>query len=282
MEIQSLINWLHYPVVAQVLRILVILVIGLPFIKFLSKITGKAAGKRFTAQIQMLIQKGILYGGIILLLITILHELGFNLTTLLGAAGIVGVAIGFASQTSFSNIISGLFLISEKPFEINDIIQVGNTFGVVMSIDLLSVKLKTFDNRFVRIPNETLIKTEMINITRFPIRRMDIELGVAYKENIRRVIDILKDIANKNPYCLDEPEPLIFFDNFGDSALNIQFRLWFVKENFFDLRTTIFVEVKERFDEEGIEIPFPHRTIYTGEATQPFPVQINPEKTNEE
>lgn len=274
MDFQILVTWLQNPVVGQILRILTVLAVGLPVVKIISNLAKRAAKKRFTAQIQMLIKKGVLYTGVVIILITILSELGFNLTTILGAAGILGVAIGFASQTSFSNIISGLFLISEKPFEINDIVQIGNTFGVVLSIDLLAVKLKTFDNRFVRIPNETLIKSEVINISRFPIRRMDIDLGVAYKEDIRRVLEILKDIADKNPYSLDEPEPLIFFNNFGASALEIRFCLWFVKENFFDLRTTIFVDIKERLDAEGIEIPFPHRTLYTGEVTKPFPVKV--------
>ena len=76
----------------------------------------------------------------------------------------------FASQTSVSNIISGIFLISEQPFQVGDLIKVGETKGVVLSIDLLSIKLRTFDNQLVRIPNENLIKNELSNITRFPIR----------------------------------------------------------------------------------------------------------------
>ncbi|MFC1605082.1 mechanosensitive ion channel family protein, partial [Planctomycetota bacterium] len=206
--------------------------------------------------------------------LAVLHQSGYKLTALLGAAGIAGIAIGFASQTSVSNIISGLFLISEKPFAVGEIIQVGSTKGAILSIDLLSVKLRTFDNHLIRLPNEMLIKSEVRNITRFPIRRLDIEVGVAYKENVQKVRDVLLDIADKEPLCLDEPEPDVRFQNFGDSALEFLYAIWCVREDFLKLKKKIMQQIKERFDEEGIEIPFPHRTLYTGSVTEPFPIRI--------
>jgi len=133
--------------------------------------------------------------------------MGFQLSVLLGAAGILSVAIGFASQTSASNLISGLFLIGEGPFAIGDFIRVGTTEGEVLSIDLLSVKLRTPDNLFVRIPNEQLIKSEVVNLTRFAIRRLNLAVGVAYKEDIPRVRHILMQVATDNPLCLNEPAP---------------------------------------------------------------------------
>lgn len=216
---------------------------------------------------------------LILFAASALRELGFSLGVLLGAAGVLSVAIGFASQTSASNLISGLFLVGEKPFELGDIIQVGNTTGEVLSIDLLSVKLRTYDNLFVRIPNESLIKTEMINLTRFPIRRFDLLIGVAYKEDIARVREVLGQVANANPLSLDEPEPMFLFTGFGDSSLNIQFSVWAKRENFRELRNSLQEEVKLAFDAAGIEIPFPHRTLYTGSETEPFPVRVVSERT---
>lgn len=256
------------------LRILVVLALGLPLIKVLSSTAKHLLRHRLTPQSNMVTGKVITYVGLTLLIITVLRELKFDLTPLLGAAGIVGIAVGFAAQTSLSNLISGIFLIGEKPFEIGDLIKVGETLGFVLSIDLLSIKLRTFDNRFVRMPNETIIKTEVINVTRFPIRRLDINMGVAYKEDIRRVIDILKEVADKNPYCLDEPEPLVTFTGFGDSSLNIFMGVWFNKPDFLVLRNSLLMEIKERLDAEGIEIPFPHRTIYVGDVTKPFPLKM--------
>ena len=256
------------------IRCLTILLVGIPILMIFSRVIGNIVEKHYTPQSAMLARKGIYYTGLVFLIIIELHQLGFKITAILGAAGVAGVAIGFAAQTSLSNLISGIFLIFEKPFEVGDAITVGDTTGIVLSIDLLSVKLRQYDNKFVRIPNESLIKGQVTNVTRFPIRRYDINLGVAYKEDIKRVMEILKDVADRNPYCLDEPEPLVVFTGFGDSALQLLFAVWFLKTDFLPLRNSIMIEIKNRFDEEGIEIPFPHRTFYSGSVTEPFPISI--------
>lgn len=256
------------------LRFALTLLIGVPAIYLVTRASARLLTKHVSPHAGAVISKGIFYAGVVILVLTSLRELNFDLTAILGAAGILGVAIGFASQTSLSNIISGLFLVWEKPFQIGDSIKINNTVGLVFSIDLLSIKLRTFDNRFIRIPHESLIKNEVINITRFPIRRHDIQIGVAYKEDVKKVIQVLKEVAYQNPHCLDEPEPIIVFQDFGESSLNFLFGVWFAKENFLVLRNSIMAEIKERFDAEGIEIPFPHRTLYTGSTTDPFPITI--------
>jgi small-conductance mechanosensitive channel len=279
--IENLLSWEwlthHRP---QLLRAILLLFVAWPLLRILAGTARRVLRKKASEQAGMLAYMVLFYLGSAIIVLTVLFEFGFKLTTLLGAAGIAGVAIGFASQTSLSNIISGVFLVWEEPFQIGDVLQVGSTSGVVQSIELLSTKLRTFDNKYVRIPNETLIKSEVTNITRFPVRRLDINLGVAYKEDIGRVIKILKEIADLNPNCLDEPEPIILFRGFGESSLDFLFGVWFAKEDFIQLRNSIYREIKERFDQEGIEIPFPHRTIYTGSATHPFPVTVLPPETS--
>ncbi len=274
MILSALRSLANAPWAMQGVRVALLAAGGWLALRVANKAVRRLARNRLTPQGAMLAGKTVFYGGGVLLLVVILNQMGFQLTALLGAAGILGVAIGFASQTSLSNVISGLFLISEKPMAVGDAISVGNTMGIVLSIDLLSVKLRTFDNRFVRIPNEQLLKGELINFTRFPIRRFDVNLGVAYKEDIGRVMAVLRDIADKNPHCLDEPEPLILFTNFGASSLDILFGVWFHVPDFLALRKNLLREIKERFDAEGIEIPFPHMTLYTGSVTDPFPVRM--------
>ncbi len=268
-----LVNWLTLNS-GMFIRVLVILAVGWPLIRLAESLTRRAAQKRFTPQSLMLLTKGVRYGLGIILVVTLLNEMGFNLTAIIGAAGIAGVAIGFAAQTSLSNLISGIFLIAEKPFQIGDFVQVGDTLGLVHSIDLMSVKLRTSDNRYVRLPNASLINNKLTNITRFPIRRLDIDIGVAYKENLKQVIAVLKDIADRNPFCLDEPEPLILFKGFGESSLEFMLGVWFEKTDMLKLKNSILLEIKRRFDEEGIEIPFPHLSLYAGSASDPFPVRI--------
>ena len=257
----------------SIFRAVVLVVVGAILAKLVSAAATKLAGKKTDNHRMMLIKRASYYFVFLLFLISALRELGFNLSVLLGAAGILSVAVGFASQTSASNLISGLFLVAERPFGVGDVIRVGTTTGEVLSIDLLSVKLRTFDNLFVRIPNEYLIKSEVTTLTRFPIRRIDIQIGVAYKEDLQQVRTILGDVANKNPLCLEEPKPVYIFQEFGESSLNIQYSIWAKRENFLELKNSFHEEVKKAFDEQGIEIPFPHRTIYTGSMTDPFPVR---------
>ncbi|PLX94425.1 MAG: mechanosensitive ion channel protein [Desulfuromonas sp.] len=262
------------PNLLTLFRTAIILVAGYAVAQLISRSIPKALKNHTSPHQQVLLKRGIFYSLLVVFLITALNQMGFNLSVLLGAAGVLSVAIGFASQTSASNLISGLFLLGECPFAIGDVIRIGTTTGEVLSIDLLSTKLRTFDNLYVRIPNESMLKSEVTTLTRFPIRRLDLQLGVAYKENIERVCDVLSGVADKNPLCLDEPGPLFIFQGFGDSAMNLQFSLWTKRENFIDLKNSIHAEIKTAFDENAIEIPFPHLSLYTGSVTEPFPIRM--------
>ena len=248
----------------------------------LASLLGRAAARltrdRLPAQQAVLARRLVYYLTLSLFLVAGLHQLGFRLSVLLGAAGVLSVAVGFASQTSASNLVSGLFLIFEQPFQIGDVIQVGGTTGEVLAIDLLSVKLRTFDNIFVRLPNESLIKSEVRTLSRFPIRRADIQVGVDYASDLAAVRSALLGVADRNPLCLDEPAPLIIFQGFADSSMNLQFSVWATREKYLELKTGIQEEIKRAFDERGIEIPFPHRTLYAGSHSQPLPVQIIDER----
>ncbi len=226
-------------------------------------VVGKMIKGHFANQTTMLVKKAIRYTGFVVASMTLFSRLGIDLSALLGAAGIAGIAIGFAAQTSVSNIISGLFLISEKPFGIGDGVQIGDVSGLVQSIDLMSVKIQTYDNRFIRVPNETLIKSNVINVTRFPIRRFDLWVGVDYSSDLEKVKNILLEVARDNLFALDNPEPIIVFDKFDASSINIMLGVWFEKNDFINVKNTLFIDVKKRFDAEGIRIPFPQIDVHT-------------------
>ncbi len=260
--------------VLQLIRIATIIVVGITLLLFLKRYLGRYVTKQYTPHYGMLIGKLVFYIGIALILVMVLQDLGFSLTPLLGAAGILGIALGFASQTSVSNVISGFFLIAEQSFKVGDVVKVGENVGVVLSIDTLSVKIRMFDNRFLRVPNETMIKSQFINITRFPIRRIDCNISVAYKEDLSRVRDILFDVAENIPFSLKEPPPLLIFDKYGSSSIDLLFVAWAVREDFLKLRNALNMGIKERFDKEGIEIPFPHVSVYAGSASDPLPVDF--------
>ena len=278
------IDWSEYLMSAEFLKKLliavIIIVVGLAIIQLLTFIVRKLLPRSWSRQRKMIVNRFIQYSSYIFLFFILITKLGWveDLTAIFGAAGVIGIIIGFASQTSIGNIISGFFLVSEKSFELGDVIRIGDKTGTVYSIDLLSIKIKTFDNLLLRIPNQTVISSEVINVTKFPIRRFDLDLSVAYKEDLGKVKSIIERVVRDNPLCLDEPEPLLTFKSFGDSGINILLGVWFEKANYIKVKNSVFMEIKAAFDAEGIEIPFPHMSIYAGEATKPFPIIEKKEK----
>lgn len=246
----------------MLLRALVIAGIGFVVARTASTALLRVLGKYLDAQQRMVLQRAVYYLLLALFLISALRELGFSLSVLLGAAGILSVAIGFASQTSASNLISGLFLIGERPFSVGDVIRIGGTSGEVLSIDLLSVKLRTFDNLYVRIPNETVIKSEVVTLTKYPIRRLDLTFKLPYHADVEDVRAQLGELAAANPLALEEPRPVFVFQGFGDAALNIQFSVWVMRENLLDVQNDLQLKIKRMFDEQGLKVPLPQMTVH--------------------
>jgi len=254
------------------LRVIIALGIGIPVIILIRKLVTRMVKGRLSPQSEQLIVRAVYFLSVLILVVSVLNEFGFKLSALLGAAGVLGVAIGFASQTSVSNIISGIFLISEKPFVVGDFIEVNKIRGRIESIDLLSLKLRLPDNSYVRVPNETMIKTEVTNVTRFPDRRVDLNVLVAYKEDLRKVLEVLKEIAASELLALQEPAPMIVLESFGEYGVNILYGVWGRSEDFFGLRSKLILRVKESFAAHGIEIPFPHLSLYAGSESEPIKI----------
>lgn len=278
--IDTISAWLtsHWPVIA---RISLTLVLGVLAARWLGRLTRAVVAHRGSAQTAMLAQRLVKYGLYVVVLMTVLGALGFDVKVLAGAAGILTVAVGFASQTSASNLISGLFLVGERPFVVGDTIRIGQTTGEVVSIDLLSIKLRTFDNLYVRIPNESVIKTEVTNLTHFPIRRFDHVLNVALRTDLGAVRTLLIDVARESKRCLDEPEPRVLFLGYGESGMQLQLSAWSAKEDFVDFRYALAESVKRALDAAGIEVPLPQRVITisrsSGDATRAVEVHPTPE-----
>lgn len=201
--------------------------------------------------------------------------LGLEIGVVLGTAGVLTVAVGFAAQTSFSNLISGIFLMAEQPFRIGDVIKVGDTAGEVMSIDLLSVKLCTSDNLQVRIPNETMLKANVVNQTRFLLRRHDFKLAVAYQDDLARVRQLLLGLADDNPMCLRNPRPAFQVVGFGPASIEVQLSVWATRMNLGELRTELAIAMQRALADQGIELPVPQRTLELGVRARHAPAHLD-------
>lgn len=222
------------------------------------------------AQTQVIVLLSKILKGIIwaLVLIQGLHGVGVDLISILGAAGVAGVAIGFASQTALSNLISGAFLVGERSFKMGDYIQVSGEEGTVENINLLSVYLRKPDNSLVRIPCETLIKTPVRNLTGDEMRRIDFDLGVDYSCDLTQVKKILLDVIEAQPLLLTEPEPTVTFSGFGASSLNLHIGAWCKTAQYHSTRYEFATAILKAFAEHGIDIPFPIQAVTTYKSTE--------------
>ena len=198
-----------------------------------------------------------------------LDQLGFNLGVLFGAAGVASIALGFAAQTSVSNLISGVFLLGEQAVKVGDMITVGATSGEVLSVDLLSVKLRTFDNRLVRVPNEQLIKTEVINLSAFPLRRIELVMTIPPWADLDAVRDLLIARAAARTDVLHEPAPAAFLGPFGPDGLDLKFCCWARREQFMVVQTAFYREVRQALLDQGYQFSAPRRVLLSepGRAT---------------
>ncbi|NJE54700.1 mechanosensitive ion channel family protein [Thermococcus sp. 21S9] len=185
----------------------------------------------------------------------VMGELG----ALLAAAGITGIVLGFSSRTVVANFISGIFMYFDKPLQIGDAVQVGDVQGVVEDIRILSTRIRTWDGTLVRIPNEMLFNSNIVNLQRYPVRRVDVSVGIAYAEDAGRAIEAILKTLDEMPLVLAEPEPKVYVENLGDSSVVLRVWAWAPSERWFDVRTEVVRRIKEALDREGIEIPFPQR-----------------------
>lgn len=247
--------------IAALLRAVVILVLGIVAARIIAGWSAQALARKGKAQESALAGRFVFYSLMALVITMVLHELGFHLGVLFGAAGVLTVAIGFASQTSASNLVSGIFLIAEKSFFVGDTIQVGDHTGEILSIDLLSVKLRTLDNVLVRVPNEEIIKSRVKNLTHFPIRRSDIAVNVAIDSDLVRARRALNTVAARNPQCLVDPGPEFHVVRFTDSGVELLLSVWGRREGFAGFQSKIRQDLRDAFLEEGIATAVPQMVM---------------------
>ena len=224
--------------------------------RLIRHLIGKIPEEKLKKSTSVLVTRVLRYAFYFCTVISVLGIFNINLTAIWGAAGVAGVAIGFAAQTSVSNIISGMFVLSEKSLKIGDLITVGDVTGIVDEIHLLSVQIHTLDNQMVRIPNASIINTNLINTSYHPVRRMTIAVDVDYNTDLRRALDTLMSVPARCPTVIADPAPAVWVNGFQDSGVEIVLAVWFKSADFRDTKNAAFIAIKEVFDEAGIVIPY--------------------------
>ncbi len=274
-------DWLHVIIYGEV-TIFNLLVALLIFISAL------VASKIFTIQLRRgfkekmskehleLLTKMITYGIIILAVLWAMPTIGIEPSGLMVAGGIVALAIGFASQSIIGNLISGIFLMGERPVKIGDQIEIGENRGFVEDIQIISTSIRTLDGLYVRIPNEAVFTSSIINYSSNQVRRLDLEIGIRYSDNADLAVEVIQRVINEHPMTLVNPPSYVFVDDLGDNSVDIVARIWTPTSEWYSVQRELLWKIKVAVEAEGIQIPFPQRVVWYGSEEE------QPEKQQEE
>ena len=194
----------------------------------------------------------------------ILGVFGFPLASLGAAVGLIGLGLSFALKDMISNFISGLFIMINKPFKIGDQIQVSGEAGTVRDIKIRATEIKTYDGRQVIVPNSMLYNGKVINNTAYKCRRFDVIVGIGYDEDIQEAKELAIETLEEASTVKSRPEPQVLVNELGGSSVNLKLRGWSKpsKANMLKSASEVTQIVKEKYDESGIDIPSPIRTVY--------------------
>jgi small conductance mechanosensitive channel len=243
---------------------LVIFIVGLYLAHVATRLVRRALERRElnaeATQVISQITRSTLY---VLVAVTALQQVDFNLTAFITGLGIVGFTLGFALQDISENFIAGLMLLLQRPFDLGDVVQIDDFRGRVTDVSLRATEVETLDGETVILPNSLVYTNPIINYTRGPLARISVEVGVAYDSDLDHVRRTALDAVVGIPHVLEAPEPLVAFRSFGDSSINFTLLYWVNGHETSQFRASnlIIPVIKEAFEREGIDIPFPIRTV---------------------
>ncbi len=203
-------------------------------------------------------------------LLIALSQLGIEVAPMLAGLGIAGFVLGFALQDTLGNFASGVMILIYRPFDVGDLIDcAGGVFGQVSHMSLVSTTVLTIDNKTLIVPNSKIWGDVITNVSAQAIRRIDLEFGIGYGDDIPHAEEVLWSIIKEHPKVLADPEPVVKVHSLGDSSVNLVVRPWVASDDYWDVHWDFMREVKMRFDREGVSIPFPQRDVhfYPAQAT---------------
>lgn len=244
----------------SVLSALLILIIGLFVINMIVKLTKKVMKK---SNVDLTLQKflGNLLGWAlkILLIVTVITQLGVQTTSFAAIIGAAGLAVGLALQGSLANFAGGVLIMIFKPFKIGDLVEAQGEIGVVKEIEIFTTKLTGLSNKEIIIPNASLSNGNIVNYSTEGTRRVDLTIGVSYDADIKQTKEVLMNVLTSHSKVLKDPAPAVTVSELADSSVNFAVRPWCKTEHYWDVYFDVTENVKLELDKAGIEIPYPHQ-----------------------
>lgn len=198
----------------------------------------------------------------VLLLVSVAGMVGIETTSFIAVLGAAGLAVGLALQGSLANFAGGALILFLRPFRAGDYIEAQGVGGTVDSIQIFNTILKTPDNKTVIVPNGSLSNGNIVNYSRQATRRVDVNIGIDYGDDVKQARSILLGLAAADSRVLKDPEAVVWLVSLGDNSVNLSLRMWTKTEDFWGVFWDIQEQAKEAFDAQGITIPFPQRTVH--------------------
>ena len=242
---------------------LCILVIGRQVVKVLIKVINSALERSKTEDTVRIFVTNLLNTLLmIVVFIAAINQLGIETTSIIAVLGAAGLAIGLALQGSLSNFAAGILIVIYRPYKVGDYIQADSHLGTVLDIQIFSTVLKTPDYKLVVVPNGSIMNGSIVNFSHQAERRVDIIASCSYDDDIDKVKSVLADILSNDERILSEPKPRIALSELADSSVNFIVRPWVKNADYLDVYYSLLEEIKKRFDQEGISIPYPQSDVH--------------------
>lgn len=240
-----------------------IFIIGWYAIKFIKRLVTKIMIKRdMEPTLSKFLADILIWTLKILLFVTVISRLGVENSSFVAIIGAAGLAIGLSLQGSLSNFAGGVLIIMFKPFKVGDFIEAQGVSGTVKQIQIFVTQLATFDNQIIFIPNGALSNGTITNYSYANSRRANLIIGISYDSEIKKAKEIALDVMHNHALVLKEPEPVVIVSELAESSINLAVRPWAKNEDFFVMRSDILEQIKLKFDQNNIVIPFPQRDIH--------------------
>lgn len=247
---------------------LLVLLVGLWLAGRIKKISLKAMSRtgKIDETLGGFLSSLIYYGLVALVVITTLGIFGVPTTSFAAIIGAAGLAIGLALQGTLGHVASGVMMLGFRPFDVGDFVEAAGVSGTVKQIGLFTTEIATVDNKKVIVPNGKIFDDVITNYAGYDTRRVDLVFGVSYSDDIDKAMALIETEIGKDERIMANPGPVIAVDNLGDSSVDIICRVWVDKGDYFPVKWALLKSVKERFDADGVDIPFPTRTVHTHNA----------------
>ena len=248
----------------QVLAAIIVLVIGWIAVKVIIAVFKKELGKtklpELVVEFLARFLSALLYVVVILLAVS---AVGIAVgSVVLGLSAVIGLILGFGLQDTLTNLFAGVWLAALRPLDKDEVINTNGMTGKVNAIGMMATEILSYDNQFITLPNRLVWGSAIVNYTRMPTRRVDVDVGVSYGSDLDRAIPVAMDLMKKHSLVLEDPAPAVVVTELADSSVNLQLRAWSETEDYWTVKGDMTKGIFETFKSEGIEIPFPQMDVH--------------------